>query len=254
MSAARQLIKQALHRLGYDVQRIASDPDEAMGRDPFADMKRLLGAKPSPVIFDVGANVGQSVGMFKQVFPSGMIHSFEPSPSTFRELQKNVSGRNGVFAWNCALGAVNETRELLENRVSDMSSFLELSTAGWGQVDRKTPVAVRTLDDFCREQSIETIDILKSDTQGYDLDVFKGASGAMARHAIRQIYFEVIFSDMYKGIPSFDQTYRFLIEHGFLLVAFYRFHFQSGIAGWSDVLFVDGEHHRRYVADNGGRS
>ena len=86
MSAARQLIKQALHRLGYDVQRIASDPDEAMGRDPFADMKRLLGAKPSPVIFDVGANVGQSVGMFKQVFPSGMIHSFEPSPSTFREL------------------------------------------------------------------------------------------------------------------------------------------------------------------------
>ena len=250
MSATRHLIKKAVHWLGYDVRRVFSDSDEAMGRDPFADMKRLLGTNDKPVIVDVGANVGQSVRAFKSVFPAGTIHSFEPGPAAFRELQKNMEGRQGVSLWNCALGSSNGTRELLENRVSDMSSFLELSTTGWGQVDRRTPVVVKTLDDFCRDHSIETVDILKSDTQGYDLEVFKGARDIMARRGIHLVYFEVIFSDMYKNLPSFDQTYRYLLDQGFLMVAFYQFHFQSGVAGWSDVLFVDAEHHRRFAADN----
>jgi len=32
----------------------------------------------NPIIFDVGANEGQSIKRFKSIFPKSIIHSFEP--------------------------------------------------------------------------------------------------------------------------------------------------------------------------------
>ena len=61
----------------------------------------------------------------------------------------------------------------LENSNPDMSSFLPLSEFGWGKVTKETPVEVKTIDQaFILDQNIEQVDILKSDTQGFDFEVF----------------------------------------------------------------------------------
>jgi hypothetical protein len=83
------------------------------------------------------------------------------------------------------------------------------------------------------------VDILKSDTQGYDLEVFKGAEQAMHRQQIGLVYFEFIFSDMYKKLPAFDEVFRHLIDRDFALVSIYEFHHQNRLAGWCDALFVN---------------
>lgn len=241
MPAIQTYLRSLAHRLGFEISRYRP---ERLGKYPFQDMQHFLPAHLRPIVLDVGANEGQTVRSFKAAFPECVIHSFEPSVATFARLQESVAREEGVFAWNCALGASVGQQAFLENTNSDMSSFLELKSDGWGAVQRREMVEVMTVDRFLAAQAIESVDILKSDTQGYDLQVFKGAAEAMRGNRIGLIYTELIFSDMYASIPPFDEIYRHLLDRGFRLVSIYHFEHQNGLAGWADALFVNPKYHR----------
>lgn len=58
------------------------------------------------------------------------------------------------------------------------------------------------------------------------------------QRAVHFIYTEITFSDMYRGLPRFDEIYAFLADRGFALVSFYDFYYQHDRAGWTDALFV----------------
>ena len=231
-------IRQIVRKTGFDIVRFS--PNQ-MGKDPLDDMARFL-PDDRPTIFDVGANTAQSTHRFRSRFPRSIIHSFEPSPTTFETLHQQATKLKDVNLWNCALGSVAGKMTFLENSNSIMSSFLPLSEFGWGKVAKETLAEVKTLDQICRDEHIEKIDILKSDTQGFELEVFKGAENAIRANNIRLIFFEVIFSDMYKGLPSVAEIYEFLTKRDFLLVSFYQFFYQKQLARWADALFV----HKRY--------
>lgn len=199
------------------------------------------------MVFDVGANVGQSVDRFRKSFPMSCIHSFEPSPSTYKKLRTHCKNTPGVKTWNFGVGSTDTTLALSENSHSNMSSFLLPGETCWGEVIKTTDVKVVSLDSFARDQQIEFIHVLKSDTQGYDFEVFKGATQLMAENRIGLIYFEFTFSDMYKNSPSFDEVFRFLSERNFVLVAFYKQHFQDELVSWTDALFISREFNRKRV-------
>jgi hypothetical protein len=100
---------------------------------------------------------------------------------------------------------------------------------------------VTTLDEYCAANGIERIDLLENDTQGYELEVLRGAESLMAAGRIRLVYLELIFSEMYEGLPPFDLVYRFLVDRNFGLVALYNYHYSGrphGAAGWCDGLFT----------------
>jgi FkbM family methyltransferase len=237
MQIIKKAIRSTIARLGYDIVR---RPAHA-----FSDMKCFVPPDGRALILDVGANVGQSARKFKQVFPLSIVHCFEPSRDTFGQLKQNIAGEKGVFAWECALGSTVGKKSFIENTDSDMSSFLQLSKTGWGEVKKHETVDVTTVDRFLSDHAIASVDILKSDTQGYDFEVFKGAEQAMRENRIGLIYFEFIFSEMYRDLPQFDEVYRFLVDRGFLLVSIYDFHRRNNLADWADMLFVNREYHRR---------
>jgi len=117
----------------------------------------------------------------------------------------------------------------------------------WGKVGKSTSVDVTTLDSFARSHGIDFIHILKSDTQGFDFEVFKGASHLMEEDRIALIYFEFIFSDMYENLPSFHDVFRYLCERDYSLVTFYELYFQEELVSWTDALFINREFNRRRV-------
>jgi FkbM family methyltransferase len=240
----RRLIRKLLNAGGYDIR-----PYQSMGRNPFEDMRLLLGLEPQPIVLDVGANVGQSIDVFRSYFPTSTIHSFEPSAETYRALSSKASGMKGVSTWNCGLGATSGRATLLENSHSVMSSFLELGQDGWGDIRSRTQIDITTVDDFCKVNGINVIDILKSDTQGFELEVFKGAKEMMRENRIRMIYFEIIFSEMYRNLPRVDEVFRYLYDSHFTLVSFYSIFFQKHLASWTDALFINREFHWRETAD-----
>ena len=118
-----------------------------------------------------------------------------------------------------------------------MSSFLEIGKDGWGSIEHKTTVPVITIDEFCEKQKITKIDVLKIDTQGFELEVLKGAQKSMKENKIGLLYFEVTFIDMYKDLPLFGELYNFAVNNGFELVAIYPIIYKKNLAGWTDVLF-----------------
>ena len=91
----KKLTKRLVNKFGYDITRV---------RDPLIDIKKFL-HNDHPLIFDVGANVGQSIQKYRSEFPRCTIHSFEPSHTTFEKLKKHAIGFKDVHLWNCALGS-----------------------------------------------------------------------------------------------------------------------------------------------------
>ena len=213
--------------------------EERPGQDPFMDMKRFTPPNQPLVVFDVGANVGQSVVQFRHHFRSPVIHAFEPGRDAFSELRRSTAGINDLHLNNVALGSRTEKREFINNTQSDMSSFLQPGSAWWGAIENKSLVEVRTVDDYCKERSVAHINVLKSDTQGFDLEVLQGAANLLASNRVHMVYLEITFAEIYKNLPRPDLIYGFLADHGFCLVSFYRMFFLGGMAGWTDALFVN---------------
>lgn len=78
-------------------------------------------------------------------------------------------------------------------------------------------VETTTLDTFCQEQGIPGLDFLRTDVQGADLDVLRGATNQLAR-SLLAVEMEVIFSPLYVGQPLFADIDTFMRQHGFMLM------------------------------------
>jgi FkbM family methyltransferase len=236
VKTGKDIIRSLADRFGYQITRRA---------DAFTDMRRFVPPNARPLILDIGANYGQTAEKFRATFPSSIIHCFEPGTETFAVLQRTFAGKSNVHVWRRAVGSSVGQQTFLENTEADMSSFLELSETGWGEVNKRTVADVTTVDQFVREQNKSAVDILKSDTQGYELEVFKGAEESMRARRIGLVYFEFIFSEMYRGLPRFDEVFRFLTDRDFLLVSIYDIHQQRGVADWANFLFVHHDYYQR---------
>jgi FkbM family methyltransferase len=227
----KDLLKNVVHSFGYDLSR-TSRP----GFDPFADLHTLI-AEPA-VIFDVGANVGQSARKFRPLFPDAVIHSFEPGAQAFAQLQQELKADPKSRAWNFGLGETRQRRTFFENRETVLSSFLPSGKDSWQDGGSPIECELSTVDSFCESAAIGRIDILKSDTQGYDLNVFKGASRMMKEAKIGAILTELNFTEIYAGQGSVGQIFELLNGFDFRLFCFYPEVRMDGWPAWTDALFA----------------
>lgn len=79
-------------------------------REIFSDeVYRLVARRPKPFIIDCGANVGMSVVHFKNLYPDCTVVAFEPDPTQFQVLQRNVAsyGLSGVTLYRNAVWNAN---------------------------------------------------------------------------------------------------------------------------------------------------
>ncbi|WP_263352080.1 FkbM family methyltransferase [Acidicapsa acidisoli] len=236
----KKRIKEALLQRGFDFRR--RQPDE-MGHDPYRDLSYLLDVATNPILFDVGANVGQTVASIHERFNSPVIHAFEPSPATFEKLKQRTNGIPNLILNNFAVGAHPDQRLLFENVHPTFSSFLPTGKDGGSrELTGQVMVDINTIDSYCHRAGITRIDVLKSDTQGFDYEVLKGAIGMLQEHRIHFLLIELQFLESYVGAPQFEEVYGFLKSLGFLPMAFYKqLHHGSHYSPLAEIdgLFVD---------------
>lgn len=141
--------------------------------EPYESELFLSKVQGGDVIVDVGANIGYysmlAALKLKQDYLNGRVIAFEPNLQNFDLLKKNVEANRleNVEFKNLAVG----------DHDGDIKLFLSKENKGDHQVyysaDREfESCKMVTLDDFFDND--EQIDILKIDTQGYDLFVLKG--------------------------------------------------------------------------------
>jgi FkbM family methyltransferase len=241
-SSLKNLLHRTLSSFGY---KLVKTTHEAGIRAPLQSARQLLADKHGLpfVIFDVGANVGQTTSVAREMFPEAVIHAFEPGRDAFEGLSERLKGDPRIHLHNVAVGARPGEIELQENENPTMTSILPLGDEAFGRVKTVRKVEMVTVDQMAERHGVREIAILKSDTQGYDLEVLRGAAGMLEREAIGCVFFEIIFAELYRGLPRFDETIRYLMDRGFVLGGIHDIHYKRGLAAWADFLFI----HRRFV-------
>lgn len=229
-----RLLKSFVHKFGYDIVRYSV---KNRGDNPYLDMAHFVSNR-NPIIFDIGANLGESLESFKAVFPFALLHCFEPSTKAFSTLTKKYNNSKDIFLYSDAFGSEIRSQWFFDNEFPYMSSFLELGPYGYGNVINKRLITTNTLDNFAGSAGFKSIDIVKIDTQGFEYNVLLGGSELLASGKIKLIHVELTFTEMYLNLPSYRLILEYLHEHEFVLCGIYRQHFQNGYLSWADALFV----------------
>lgn len=179
-------------------------------------LSRRLPAMGAGVLFDVGANHGSYTNLLRQFSPAARIHAFEPHPKTFVSLQQRAAGPL-VTLVNMAVSDRSGTMQLFDFADADGSTQASLAQAAVGMFDSRTvshTVETTTIDAYMAQAGIDAIDFLKIDTEGFDINVLRGAKAALGRGAIEAIQFEFIPADIAMRVTMRDF---FEILHGYKL-------------------------------------
>lgn len=196
---------------------------------------------PKPIIFDVGANIGQSITLFKKMFPFSNIHAFEPSPICLDALML-MKDMPGVHIHPLGLGQNIGVCEMHQYELSVLNSLLPLeknAVSNFSNVNQVGSVMVKidTVDNMVKKLDIDRIDILKIDTQGFDLQVLHGAEQILSRGGINLVMVELNFVPLYKGQASSLNILSHMSHHGFRLIDFYEKFRSENHLGWCTALF-----------------
>lgn len=207
----------ALRAHGWDVRRF--DPDASIWNFvPY--MTKLL---QIDCVIDVGAHYGEFALHLRRNGYTGRIVSFEPVAQHFAKLAATAKSDRKWTVSRFALGS--DDGSLLINASSKTtSSFLTYSEYGnvlfADRSVRKETVEVRKLDtiiDRVAERSARIY--LKTDAQGWDLEVLKGARNCVDR--MPAIQAELALKHVYMGSPGWLEYIDFARELGYEISAFF---------------------------------
>jgi FkbM family methyltransferase len=212
-----KLLEKAVSALGYRYYKIDYQP---FGLDHAVDIRRFLTpTREVKMIFDVGANEGQSAAHYVEVFRHAEIYSFEPVNDTYRKLVDRVREWECVRPFQLALGNTNGQVSI---RLSYSSVHNSLKNrADFADAIGVEQIEVRTLDSFVAEHHIDRLDLLKTDTEGFDLEVLRGGEKTLEEGRIGFIFCEVTFSKGDKAHTSFFNVAEYVRRFGFEFVDLY---------------------------------
>lgn len=165
----------------------------------------------APVVFDVGANNGAYALWAVDRFPSGtIVHAFEPASVAYRALTEQVDKRGLPSRILCHQIGLSDAVGHATLYGPHPGSSIATMHPEVGKAEMpgrsKEVVQLGTLDEFCREQGVQKIDLLKIDAEGHELSVLRGGSQLLREGRIGHIQFEfgerhidarVFFKDIY---------------------------------------------------------
>lgn len=125
------------------------------------------------VILDVGSNIGEVLLNMAKVNPEGTIYGFEPVKSTFEKLQKNVS-LNRFSSISLHQLALSDTNEIVYYQTKEGHSGGTMMSKESKNISQDF-IEAKTLDHFVEMNSIEKIDFIKVDIEGFEMNFLKGA-------------------------------------------------------------------------------
>jgi FkbM family methyltransferase len=219
----KQMVVQWLKKLVKRPEREYLRSVSPHGISLLNDITRMMPGYQAKVIFDVGANVGQSANQYHSWPGSSDIYCFEPVASTFCQLEQNTAGLENVHCFRLALGASQgEARMLLEGP-SPRYAILRCSEGGQRSEDLRTEkVRVDTLCQFCQMKGIAHIHFLKIDTEGYDLEVLKGSDKMLEDQQIDLVEVEAGMNPRNRTHVPLEQIKRYLEQRGYFLFGIYE--------------------------------
>ena len=161
------------------------------------------------------------------VNPHLSLHCFEPSSATYQRLLARKFPPS-VICNNFGLSSTsgNATFHVFADGAGINSLYQRRGLEdGWGLETQKREEVIRleVLDQYCVQAGISSIDFLKVDVEGHELEVFKGAAEMLSKGSIKQIQFEyggcnidarLLLKDLFEFFQPFAYTFYKIMPHG----------------------------------------
>ena len=222
MRALKNWILQTSERMGYPIV-----PAWRLRRlDQTRHLQQLFARLGIDCVLDVGANIGHFHDYLRLFLEyRGRVVSFEPVGELYARVTQQAQADPLWTTHRMALGTEESVAQINVFAERTLSSLLDrdeqaLTAMGYSkylretQLDRTEEVPVRRLDavlgDVVPDPRARIF--LKSDTQGYDMNVLRGAAGCLERIAGLQI--ELSIRHVYRGAPSYLDALRELSDMG----------------------------------------
>jgi len=224
---------------------------------------KLLVKRGQPIIFDVGANVGDTLVEFKEWWPNSKVHCFEPQKECWKDLEQKVKSFDftDVYINKYAAGAELSDRATFYSHdiTSGQSGFNRINTESLDSINlnslkksddeslkkyekmlnHEREVEIVPLVQYMKDTKVDRIDLLKIDTQGYEPEVLHGLEGSLSK--VDVVIAELMFYDFYERSLSFSDIEKFLIPAGFHLydISHISKNPMNGRTDWVDVVYVN---------------
>lgn len=211
-------LKKIISQFGFYIVKAGVLAPNSVDRfQELSTLRYMLKSLEIDCVVDVGANIGQFGRDLRRIGYDGWIYSFEPSGNAYGLLLKALDSK--WIAERSALGASEGSLEMHIESYSVMNSFRR-------PIDRpvlgRETVAVGTLSnviDKIKSATGAKNIFLKIDTQGFDMEVLKGAGTRVTE--FRGLLSEVSVRPLYEDIPSYIQALECYGRAGFVLHSLY---------------------------------
>ena len=144
-------------------------------------VKRFL--KPGMNVVDIGGNLGYYALLEAQmVGDTGRVIAIEPVAANFAQLSKNVAanGYCNITLENVAIGTTNGSAPMY---LSKKSNWHSLHPTPWET--REVTVRVSTLDSLLARLELPSVDLIRMDLEGYEIEVIRGMKSTIKKYRPR---------------------------------------------------------------------
>ena len=166
--------------------------------------------KKSPLIFDIGANIGLASIFFIQTHPTAIIKSFEPQKENIELFNKNIKNKN-IELYPYAISNKYEERKLYicskKDKSLPISSLLKSKQTTNYEIVNTVP-----FHKVVKEH--ETIDLCKIDIEGEESNIVEDLINHKLLRRIKEYIIEYHFSA--KQPYSIEELIKLFNSYGFL--------------------------------------
>lgn len=191
-------------------------------------IERTLKDLSNPVVFDVGAHVGEYALACAQANRAAKIHCFEPSSEHFLQLNSSIRESKQNFVLNnFGLSESSGTQILYkDNSISGLASTKKrnLEHLGLNLSIEESCQFINPIE-YCEKNRIGNIDLLKIDAEGSEFEILQAFKSFFQEKKVSLVQFEfghamleskLYFRDFFNFFSLFDYRFSILLPNGAL--------------------------------------
>lgn len=182
----------------------------------------------NPVIFDAGAFQGKDTVRCAKLWPKSTIVAFEPNPIAFEQMQNLIREKNVSNIKTCNLALSNKKGMAnfyicrgasgRDPSYESMSSLLQPAKQTESQLQGPIiRVPCVRLDEWCQENNIDHIDVLRLELEGMELQTLQSCQNILKN--VKVVYIQTFFYPYRIGNTMYPSLKQFLEKSGFVLLS-----------------------------------
>lgn len=201
----------------YDSENLEVVTKKEFYKPELLAMRKLV--NKGDTVVDLGANIGMfSVYLGKEIGDTGKLYAFEPVRDTYWRMMENLSLNRS--------NNVTTYQQAVSNKIGKAKmNIFPAGYGAWNTFGKPTfgkikPVStelveVTTIDTFVAKNKLRSIDFLKIDVEGFELDVLEGAKKSLKNGLVKYLSFEISEIPLKGAGRRPDDVFSFLKELGY---------------------------------------